>query len=206
MVFKVAYLFVEVPNRDKSAMVNFAIPFNVLCIVFTTLFIILKFKDLKERKQVDNGSSGNSSLQAKKFVSEVTSTCIKFKQTARSDMEVLNRIVGEIESKRRAGETLVANIDKLKVKLLPEDVNSMIALLGILKQKAFLREICFYQMRFSSSFDFESLSEILATSSTTTAKKANRLQKISFKECEMKNAMIHKLTSKLRGSGRVDID
>jgi hypothetical protein len=119
MVFKVAYLFVEVPNRDKSAMVNYAIPFNLLCIVFTTLFIILKFKELKERKQVDNGSSDNSSLQAKKFVSEVTSTCIKFKQTARSDMEVLNRIVGEIESKRRAGETLVANIDKLKVKLLP---------------------------------------------------------------------------------------
>jgi|LauGreDrversion4_2_1035121.scaffolds.fasta_scaffold71595_2 hypothetical protein len=186
MVFKVAYLLVEVPKRDKSTMVNYAIPFNILCILFTTLFIILKFKDLKERKQVDNGTSSGSSgsLQAKKFVSEVTPTCIKFKQTNRSDMEVLNRIVGEIESKKRAGETLVANIDKLKVKLIPEDVNSMIALLGILKQQGFLREICFYQMRFSSSFDFESLSEILATSSTTNLKKkANRLQKISFKEC-----------------------
>ena len=63
MVFKVAYLLVEVPKRDKSAMVNYAIPFNILCIFFTTLFIILKFKDLKERKQVDNGSSSdNSSL------------------------------------------------------------------------------------------------------------------------------------------------
>ena len=45
-LLKVDYYFMD-DIRLKSDMVNYAIPFNFLCVVLTIIFITLKFRDLR---------------------------------------------------------------------------------------------------------------------------------------------------------------
>jgi hypothetical protein len=83
--------------RNKSDMVNYAIPFNFLCAIVTLLFILLKFNDLKNRKTVD---SSESSVDTKKFHSQVTTQTIKFLQVERGNIDKLESVIRDIESKR----------------------------------------------------------------------------------------------------------
>lgn len=62
MLFKIGYYLLE-NVRNRSSMVNYAIPFNLICGVLTLMFIYLKFNELKTKKSVDAGDS----VENKKF-------------------------------------------------------------------------------------------------------------------------------------------
>ena len=63
------------------------------------------------------------------------------------------------------------------------------SLVGILKKQHFLREVSFYKMRFTTDPEFECLSDIMYL-------RRLGLTKVSFKECQMPEAMIGKLIQK----------
>jgi hypothetical protein len=90
LVLKIAYFFME-SVQNRSEMVNYAIPMNLICWLLTVLFIFLKFRDLKERKSTDN--SDPAPVDIKKFHSQVTPTAIKFLQSERGNLDRLQGVI-----------------------------------------------------------------------------------------------------------------
>jgi hypothetical protein len=175
-------------------MVNYAIPMNVICLAITLIFIIMKFRTMEAQKQIESDSSlGSSSL--KKFESQVTPYIIKFRQSSKNDLVRLEQATLEIEAK---SSTKIQAIDKLKVKLHEGDDSAMMALIQILRQQSFLREVSFYKMRFSTEADYDHISEIMTL-------RDHGIIKISFKDCSIKEGMLSHLSSKFKSTENEDI-
>lgn len=71
LLLKVGYYFMD-DIRLKSDMVNYAIPFNLICAVLTITFITLKFRDLRlktHKESIEGGSDELIQGNAKKFES-----------------------------------------------------------------------------------------------------------------------------------------
>lgn len=77
MIFKIAYYLID-DMTYKSSMVNYAIPFNVMCGLLTGLYVVLKLRDIRLRK-AKGGISNPQGEETKEFLTSMTQTCIKFK-------------------------------------------------------------------------------------------------------------------------------
>lgn len=100
-------------------------------------------------------------------------------------------MVAEIEDgRRKAGASInKQGIDKLKVKMLEGDIQTLKSLVGIVKKQHFLREVSFYKMNFYTDQQFECISKLMKL-------RKLGLTKISFKECTMKESLIGSLIQK----------
>jgi hypothetical protein len=164
-------------------MTSYALPFNFMCALLSIGFIVYKFSDLKRSNK--NEELSNSGSQIKRFESQITEHSIRFRQNDASDIMKLEQIVMELEEgRRKAGASLnKAAIDKVKVKLLEGDIETMKAFIAIIKKQHFIREISFYKMNFYTDQQFECLSKFMKMRNLGVTK-------VSFKECTMKESMI----------------
>ena len=187
IILKTVYHFLDA--RNKSGMINYAIPMNFVCTLTSLGFILYKFHDLKRTKRTEDLSQSGS--EVKRFVSQVTSRSVRFRQHAVGDLLKLEEVVQELEeARKKAGASLGSQtIDKLKVKLLQGDLLGLRSLVGIVRKQHFLRELSFYKMSFTADPEFECLSELMHL-------RRLGLLKVSFKECQMPEDMVSKLLQK----------
>lgn len=76
-IFKVVYYSID-DMTYKSSMVNYAMPFNLMCGLLTGLYVLLKLRDIRTRK-AKGGIANPQGEETKEFLTSMTQTCIKFK-------------------------------------------------------------------------------------------------------------------------------
>jgi hypothetical protein len=79
--------------KNKSDLIVYSIPMNVISAGCTFGYVYYKYFDLSKRKSLREDPTNNN----KKFIPGIYNSCIKFKQTQRANIDSLKELIKEIE-------------------------------------------------------------------------------------------------------------